>query len=172
MAASHVNSPFAIRAARAFFSNRLWAYPRARVRGSATSRVNAVSITFPVVAGSWSAFGRILRAPHKEPATQRWLANIAEESPGATFWDIGANIGLFTLLAARLGLNVVAFEPLLASQQLLQLAIPLNGVGDWVVAVPVGLSDRTRTANFSIRSAQAGIGGAVLVSTSRRRGIA
>ena len=58
-----------------------------------------------------------------------------------------------------MGLKVVAFEPLLASQQLLQLALPLNAVSESVVAVPVGLSDRTGTATFDIRSAQAGISG-------------
>ena len=157
--ASHGSSSLITRLARAIFSKRLWAYLRARARGTATSRVRGVSITFPVMAGSWSAFGRILEAPHKEPATQQWLAHIAEESPGATLWDVGANIGLFTLLGARLGLNVVAFEPLLTSQQLLQLALPLNGVGESVVAIPVGLSDRTRTATFAIRSAHPGITG-------------
>lgn len=134
-------------------------YLRWRLRGSATARVSGVSIVFPIQSGSHSAVGRILGAPHKEPATQQWLAGIAEESPGATLWDIGANIGLFTLLASKLGLKVVAFEPLPASQQMLQLAVAMNGVNDAVIAIPIGLSDLTRIETFYILNASAGISG-------------
>lgn len=102
---------------------------------------------------------RIRGAHRKEPATQQWIAHIAEELPGAALWDIGANIGLFTLLAGKLGLKVVAFEPLPSSQQMLQMAISLNGINESVVAIPIGLSDRTQTMPFYIRSPNAGVSG-------------
>jgi FkbM family methyltransferase len=47
-----------------------------------------------------------------EPAVQRELATVLH--PGAVFWDVGANVGFFTVMGARLvgptG-RVVAFEP-------------------------------------------------------------
>jgi FkbM family methyltransferase len=47
----------------------------------------------------------------KEPGTLRWLAGL---QPGETFYDIGANIGIYSLVAAQhVGPTgfVVAFEP-------------------------------------------------------------
>lgn len=130
-----------------------------RLRAHAAVNVSGVTIVFPVTSDSFSAFGRITGAHQKEPATQRWLLDIASESPGGTLWDVGANIGLFTLLAGKLGLNVVAFEPLPLSQQLLQRAIVMNGLNDVVVAIPLGLNDQTVVGPFFIRSPRAGISG-------------
>lgn len=45
----------------------------------------------------------------KELETIRWIDSIP---PDRVFWDIGANIGIFTLYAAvRKDIHVVAFEP-------------------------------------------------------------
>ena len=50
--------------------------------------------------------------------------------PGATFWDVGAHAGFFTLLAARIvgptG-NIEAFEPMPANRRRLAAAVDLNG---------------------------------------------
>ena len=43
-----------------------------------------------------------------EPETKQW---ISELPPGAVFWDIGANIGIWSVHAAVRGLRVVAIEP-------------------------------------------------------------
>ncbi len=157
--ALHTGKNLFLRALTRFSIPRLLAYLLARLRGSHTSVVHGVAITFPIVAGTYYAFGRVRGAPWKEPATQRWLEGIAEDHPGAVLWDVGANIGLFTLLAGRMGLNVVAFEPLLTSQHLLQLSIPLNGLERSIISIPIGLSHRTSATDFYIRSARAGISG-------------
>lgn len=44
----------------------------------------------------------------KEPGTIAWINQM---QPGEVFYDIGANIGVYTLYAAKCGLRVYAFEP-------------------------------------------------------------
>lgn len=44
----------------------------------------------------------------KEPATTVWLAELEPED---VLWDVGANIGLYSLLACARGARVLAFEP-------------------------------------------------------------
>src|SRR5512139_1901242 len=46
----------------------------------------------------------------KEPETIAWIDSF---EPGACFWDIGANVGVYSLYAASLdrGLDIYAFEP-------------------------------------------------------------
>lgn len=67
-------------------------------------------------------------------------------APGQTFIDIGANIGYYTLLAARrvgsLG-SVFAFEPEARNFGLLQRNLELNEIAGWVTASAVALGNRT-----------------------------
>ena len=44
----------------------------------------------------------------KEPETIAWIDSFV---PGSVFWDIGANIGVFSLYAASRGIKVLPFEP-------------------------------------------------------------
>jgi FkbM family methyltransferase len=67
-------------------------------------------------------------------------------SAGTVFYDIGANVGFFTLLAARrvgAGGHVVAFEPLAENVATLQRNLALNGFEHaTVVAAAVGDVER------------------------------
>jgi FkbM family methyltransferase len=51
---------------------------------------------------------------------------IAEHVPGRTFWDLGANIGYFSLCAARDARLVRAFEPEPSNLQLLRRNVEMN----------------------------------------------
>jgi FkbM family methyltransferase len=56
--------------------------------------------------------------------------------PGLTVWDVGAHIGFFTLLSARLvdpGGTVHAFEPMSANRERLEAGVRLNGAANVVV---------------------------------------
>ena len=73
-----------------------------------------------------------------------------ELKPGQTFVDIGANIGYYTLIAARLvgpAGRVFAFEPDPANFALLKKNVERNGY-DNVVLVGKAVSDRTRSARL------------------------
>jgi FkbM family methyltransferase len=64
--------------------------------------------------------------------------------PGASFVDIGANIGWFALRAARRVTRtgrVVAFEPRVATAENLRLSVAENGFSDWVEVHNLALGD-------------------------------
>jgi FkbM family methyltransferase len=67
--------------------------------------------------------------------------------PGMTVWDIGANVGLYTLPSARaVGLTgrVYAFEPMRRNLQYLNRHIALNKVGN-IIVCDVAVADISGT---------------------------
>ena len=90
-----------------------------------------------------------------EPAQEEvFLAMV----PDRNVFDIGANIGIFTLLAASRGAKVFAFEPSRMVRSQLELNITLNGFGERVSIVPDAVSDsegmipffETRDGNWGV----------------------
>jgi FkbM family methyltransferase len=97
---------------------------------------------------SWRA-----NACHREPWTVDWLER--EVRAGDTVYDIGANVGVFSLIAATLLRDegiVVAFEPGYASYGRLCENIALNGLSSLVVPVPIALSSSSGLQAFTYRS--------------------
>jgi FkbM family methyltransferase len=85
---------------------------------------------------------RARTAMTKEPGTIAW---IEEMSAGDVLFDIGANVGLYSLCAARFrGVKVFAFEPESQNFALLNANVHANGLQDSVLAYCVALSDETR----------------------------
>lgn len=72
----------------------------------------------------------------KEPGTLRWLESFER---GSVLWDIGANVGLYSIYAAKLGCRVVAFEPSVFNLEFLARNINLNDVCDSVDVVPLAV---------------------------------
>src|SRR5882672_3808011 len=80
----------------------------------------------------------------KEPITVNWIAEFAA---GEVLVDIGANVGMYTVWAAKTrGTRVFAFEPEAQNYALLNRNIVLNDLGTQVKAYCLGLSDQ---AGFS-----------------------
>jgi FkbM family methyltransferase len=71
---------------------------------------------------------------------QAWL------KPGALFVDIGANVGLYTLLAAECGSEVIAIEPVNATAEALRRNLKLNRVAHGVHVEEAALLNRNGTA--------------------------
>lgn len=83
-----------------------------------------------------------------EPKTLEWIDSFKK---GETLVDIGANIGLYTLYAAKKGINVHAFEPHAGSYADLITNIQINGF-DNVKAYPFAIMDKNSVDELSIYS--------------------
>lgn len=75
----------------------------------------------------------------KEPDTIEWISGFQSDE---VFVDIGANVGMYTIWAAKTrGVRTFAFEPESQNYALLCRNIVMNGLGDRVVAYCLALSD-------------------------------
>lgn len=83
----------------------------------------------------------------KEPETLAWIDGFEF---GDALWDIGANIGCYSLYAAhRKGLKVCAFEPSPVNFWLLATNLVMNDFGDSMVAYPFALSSSAGILNWA-----------------------
>ncbi len=90
----------------------------------------------------------------KEPETLEWI----DEIPlGAIVWDIGANIGLYSVYAAKKNkCKVWAFEPSVFNLELLARNIYLNSLTNDVCIVPFALSDKLGTSKLQLTTTEWG----------------
>ncbi len=92
----------------------------------------------------------------KEPETLRWVERMA---PDDVLWDVGANVGLYSIYAARRGISrVVAIEPSVFNLQALAQNIHLNEVSSVVALCPVAIASTSGTAE--LYSSTMAVGGA------------
>jgi FkbM family methyltransferase len=84
-----------------------------------------------------------------EPAIQDLLAEHIKA--GSVVWDIGANVGFYTVIASRLvgDGQVVAFDPLPANCDAISHNLQLNGMTNVEIA-RIALSDEVGTANLNV----------------------
>jgi FkbM family methyltransferase len=83
----------------------------------------------------------------KEPETLEWIGKIPS---GLNLWDIGANVGLYSIYAAKKGIRVYAFEPSVFNLEVLARNIFLNGVVDKITIIPLPLSDKLVENNLKM----------------------
>lgn len=98
-----------------------------------------------------------LRSVEKEPFTVEWIERSIK--PGTVFYDIGANVGAYSLIAAKLtgnGARIFAFEPSAATFHDLVRNIIHNGCGASIVPLPLALWSETALLSFELRSQLAG----------------
>ncbi len=93
----------------------------------------------------------------KEPMTVEWIERI--DPLKSVLWDVGANVGCYSLVAASRGIQVIAIEPHFASFHHLMLNMFANpSLASRIIALPVALGAGTMMAPFSIASKDAGSG--------------
>lgn len=76
----------------------------------------------------------------KEPETINWMNDYIQ--PGDIFFDVGANIGLYSLYAACMEAQVFSFEPEAQNYALLNKNIFLNNLENKVQGFCIAISDK------------------------------
>ena len=98
-----------------------------------------------VLLGKTSA-GRALTVTAKQPATIEWIDSF---QPGSVFWDVGANVGVFSLYAAlATDARIVAFEPAAVNYYLLAANCEANRLHDRIDCLLVGLGRQRSIAKL------------------------
>jgi FkbM family methyltransferase len=125
------------------------------LRWQLASRLGIGAIALPFVNGT-----RLLATSGMTGATGNWYCGLHEHDDmgfalhflRATdcFFDIGANVGSYTVLAAgAAGARVVAVEPIPVTFRALQANVRLNDLGDRVLLRNVGLGAEAGTVRFT-----------------------
>ena len=105
-------------------------------------RSHQMTFTVP----NWLNQYRISTFATKEPETLEWIDTIPV---GSVLWDVGANIGLYTIYAAKSrNCRVYAFEPSVFNLELLARNIFSNALQEKVTIVPIALSDKVGSSMF------------------------
>ena len=91
----------------------------------------------------------------KEPDMIRWIDGLAKS---AVFWDIGANVGVFSLYAAaRASCTVLSFEPSASNFYVLARNVQLNGLNNLITAYCMALSGTTGLGVLNLASPAMGM---------------
>lgn len=84
----------------------------------------------------------------KEPETLKWIDGFATKS---VVWDIGANVGLYSIYAAKSKECVVySFEPSVFNLEVLARNISLNDLGKYITIMPFALNDKMGRGHMSM----------------------
>jgi len=89
----------------------------------------------------------------KEPETIEWLDTFQK---GDILFDIGANIGLYSIYAAKNDIEVISFEPESQNYALLNKNIYINNLSHKITALNIGLSDNNSITELFIPYFQTG----------------
>jgi FkbM family methyltransferase len=124
-----------------------------------TVHVNGHEIKYMKEAAGW----RYATLAEKEPETIEWIDTF---EPGDVFWDIGANIGIYSVYAAKRGIKTVAFEPHFANYHQLCISTCLNQLEDRVTPICVAFSesraiDAIHLASVDVGTSMSSFGNAV-----------
>jgi FkbM family methyltransferase len=123
---------------------------------------------------SKKSYYRAIHACRKEPFTVRWIEDVMA-GQDSVLYDVGANVGAYSLLAARLGghgARVFAFEPAYASYAVLCTNVLVNQASDRVVPMAITLGASTGMGTFrynDLGGGEAGHGGGFDPDTDRVR---
>ena len=97
---------------------------------------------------------RVKTFESKEPETLEWIDSFPE---GAVLWDIGANIGLYSVYVAKARkANVFAFEPSVFNLELLAKNIFTNNVSSLITLIPLPLNNRLGVSKMQMSSTELG----------------
>lgn len=89
----------------------------------------------------------------KEPEMIEWLDQMKSDD---ILWDIGANVGLYSIYAGKKGMKVFAFEPSALNTFYISKNIELNKLKDNVFLIPLAVSDKNEFGYLNMSSTEVG----------------
>ena len=90
----------------------------------------------------------------KEPETLEWIESMEK---GSIVWDIGANVGLYSIYAAKKrNCRVYAFEPSVFNLELLARNIFNNDLSNCITMIPLPLSNEPKVNSLNLTSTEWG----------------
>ena len=85
-----------------------------------------------------------------EPEINEWIKSFKKND---VFYDIGANIGVYSLFSSKLkNVRTYAFEPDLMNARILYENIIKNNVSNLTTIIPLGLSDKNYCTDFFLKT--------------------
>lgn len=111
--------------------------------------VNGVSIK--IETSNVREFSRVTSYVTKEPETISWLDTYF--GSGGVLYDVGANIGQYSLyiaLKSKGKVHVYSIEPESQNYAALNRNIYLNNVSDYITSLCLAIADRTRIDSFNV----------------------
>lgn len=90
----------------------------------------------------------------KEPDTLEWIESFDKKS---VFYDIGANVGLYSIYAGLIKKSrVFCFEPSVFNLEILAKNIYLNNLVDNLTIIPIALNDKIKVSNLKLSNTEVG----------------
>lgn len=134
---------------------RWWQWRRANRRSTSLLERLKRPLVVNTPAGDLSFVGlgsvaatRALTILTKQPETITWIDRF---EPGSVFWDVGANVGVYSLYAARRGSGrVIAIEPAAVNYFLLAANCEANQLHDRVDCLLLGLGTGRSVARLEV----------------------
>ena len=103
---------------------------------------------------NWITRFRIDTFATKEPETLAWIDTFEKKT---VFWDIGANIGLYSCyVAKRHNCKVCAFEPSIFNLELLGRNISLNRLTNSITIIPIPLTEKLLENKLNMSTTELG----------------
>jgi FkbM family methyltransferase len=135
---------------------------RGRLRGlcleTLFGRIKAVhhrGIDFKLYAPTALTAYRATSFSAKEPETLAWIDGFSDTD---VFWDIGANVGIYTIYAGlrHAGMKIYAFEPSIMNVELLVRNVFLNGLAQRTCVIAMPLFERNGEDVFKLQNLERG----------------
>ena len=85
----------------------------------------------------------------KEPKTLEWIDKFSANS---IFWDVGCNIGLYSIYAAKKNNIVYGFEPSFFNLEIIARNININKINNNFLVLPIALNDADKMSELKLTS--------------------
>lgn len=156
LAAGRLLARLAVRATALIFGKKLFLKIVHALKAETDTTVEVAG--FRLEAADPIPLHRALNFLTREPDTLAWIDDYVED--GDVFYDIGANVGVFSLYSAgRKNAKVISFEPFADNFSLLNHNIFLNNLGANITALNLAIHDETTLSSLNVSAMSPGKAG-------------